>query len=82
MGTNNDLTQCQASQWIDKINACCDGETVSSSIMSSEEDAYDDDYEEDDYSQDYEPEEAGELGVSFNNGVFQNISVHFQTLLT
>jgi hypothetical protein len=50
--------------------------------MSSEEDAYDDDYEEDDYSQDYEPEEAGELGVSFNNGVFQNISVHFQTLLT
>jgi hypothetical protein len=51
--------------------------------MSSEEDDYDDDYEEDDYSQDYEPEEAGELvGVSFNNGVFQNISVHFQTLLT
>lgn len=40
--------------------------------MSSEEDAYDDDYEDDDYSQDYETEEGEELRVSsIKNEEFQ-----------
>mmetsp|Transcript_2969 Transcript_2969/g.5549 ORF Transcript_2969/g.5549 Transcript_2969/m.5549 type:complete len:439 (+) Transcript_2969:411-1727(+) len=47
--------------------------------MSSEEDAYDDDYEDDDYSQDYEAEEAGEFGSTEQLVIASPSSTCFQS---